>query len=108
MQMKRMGGVGLFAKSCLTLCDPWTVVAHQASRSMGFSRQEYRGGLPFPSRGDLPHPGIDAVSLLSPELASGFLPRGPLEAHVFTHLWSTDCQQDATLQCMESRRVGHG
>ena len=36
---------------------PWTV-AHQAPPSMGFSRQEYWSGLPFPSPGDLPHPGI--------------------------------------------------
>ena len=36
---------------------PWTV-AHQAPPSMGFSRQEYWSGLPFPSPGDLPNPGI--------------------------------------------------
>ena len=36
---------------------PWTV-AHQAPLSMGFSRQEYWSGLPFPSPGDLPKPGI--------------------------------------------------
>ena len=36
---------------------PWTV-AHQAPLSMGFSRQEYWSGLPFPSPGDLPNPGI--------------------------------------------------
>ena len=36
---------------------PWTV-AHQAPLSMGFSRQEYRSGLPLPSPGDLPNPGI--------------------------------------------------
>ena len=36
---------------------PWTV-AHQASLSMGFSRQEYWSGLPFPSPGNLPNPGI--------------------------------------------------
>ena len=36
---------------------PWTV-AHQASPSMGFSRQEYWSGLPFPSPGDLSDPGI--------------------------------------------------
>ena len=35
---------------------PWTV-AHQAPLSMGFSRQQYRSGLPFPSPGDLPNPG---------------------------------------------------
>ena len=37
------------AQSCLTLCDPWTV-ARQAPLSMGFSRQEYWSGFPFPSR----------------------------------------------------------
>ena len=40
---------------------PWTV-AYQASLSMGFSRQEYWSGLPFPSPGDLPDPGIDPRS----------------------------------------------
>ena len=35
------------AQSCPTFCDPW-IVAHQAPRSMGFSRQEYWSGLPFP------------------------------------------------------------
>ena len=40
---------------------PWTV-AHQASPSMGFSRQEYWSGLPFPSPGDLPDPGIEPRS----------------------------------------------
>ena len=55
------GGGGLFAKSCPTLATPWTV-AHQAPLSMGFSRQEYWSGLPFPSPGDLPHPGIKCRS----------------------------------------------
>ena len=50
-------GSGLVAKSCLTLAIPWTV-AQQAPPSMGFSRQKYRSGLPFPSPGDLPDPGI--------------------------------------------------
>ena len=49
------------AQSCLTLCDPWTL-AHQAPPSMGFSRQEYWSGLPFPSPGDLPDPGIEPRS----------------------------------------------
>ena len=39
----------------------WTV-AHQASPSMGFSRQEYWSGLPFPSPGDLPNPRIEPGS----------------------------------------------
>ena len=40
---------------------PWTV-AYQAPPSMGFSRREYWRGLPFPSLGDLPDPGIEAGS----------------------------------------------
>ena len=40
---------------------PWTIT-HQASLSMEFSRQEYRSGLPFPSPGDLPNPGIEPRS----------------------------------------------
>ena len=47
-------------------------VAHQASLSMGFSRQEYWRGLSCPSPGDLPKPGIKPASLLSPEFAGGF------------------------------------
>ena len=43
---------------------PWTV-AHQAPLSMGFSKQEYWSGLPFPSPGDLPHPGTESESLTS-------------------------------------------
>ena len=42
------GGGALVTKSYLTFVTPWTV-AHQASLSMGFSRQEYWSGLPFPS-----------------------------------------------------------
>ena len=48
-------------KSCPTLCYPVTV-AHQAPPPMGFSRQEYWSGLPFPSPGDLPDPGIEPRS----------------------------------------------
>ena len=52
--------VRLFATS-------WTV-AYQASPSMGFSRQEYWSGLPFPLPGDLPNPGTEPVSAVSPAL----------------------------------------
>ena len=55
--MKSLSCVRLFA-------TPWTV-AYQAPLSMGFSRQEYWSGLPFPSPGDLPDPGIEPRS---PEL----------------------------------------
>ena len=63
--------------SCVQLfAIPWTV-AHQAPPSMGFSRQEYWNGLPFPSPGDLPDPGIELASLTSPSLAMGSLPPAP-------------------------------
>ena len=52
-----MFGGGLFTKLCPTLVTPWTI-ARQASLSMGFSKQEYWSGLPFPSPGSLPDPGI--------------------------------------------------
>ena len=48
------------AQSCLTLCNPMDV-ACQASLSMEFSRKEYWSGLPFPSPGDLPDPGMELV-----------------------------------------------
>ena len=51
----------LIAKSCLTLATPWTV-ARQAPLSMGFPKQEYWSGLPFPSPGDLLNPGIEPRS----------------------------------------------
>ena len=41
---------------------PW-IVAHQAPLSMGLPRQDYWSGLPFPSPGDLPNPGIEHRSL---------------------------------------------
>ena len=41
---------------------PWTVACHAPRRSMGFSRQEYWSGLPFPSSEDLPNPGIEPWS----------------------------------------------
>ena len=53
-QVKSLSRVRLFA-------TPWTV-AYQAPPSMGFSRQEYWSGLPFPSPGDLPDPGIEPKS----------------------------------------------
>ena len=61
--VKLLSRVQLFA-------TPWTV-AHQAPPSMEFSRQEYWSGLPFPSPGDLPDPGIKPRSL---ELQADALP----------------------------------
>ena len=56
-----MCAVCLVAQSCPTLANPHTV-ACQASLSMGFSRQEYWSGLPFPSPGDLLNSGIEPGS----------------------------------------------
>ena len=63
--------VGLMLSRVWLFATPCTVV-RQASLSMEFSRQEYRNGLPFPTPGDLPNPGIELASLASPALAGGF------------------------------------
>ena len=65
--MKSFSHVQLFGNS-------WTI-AYQAPLSMEFSRQEYWSGLPFPSPGDLPDPGIE---LRSPTLQADTLPSEPL------------------------------
>ena len=62
--LSRFSHVQLFA----TL---WTV-ACQVPLSMGFSRQKYWNALPCLSPGDLPDPGIEPMSLMSPALAGGF------------------------------------
>ena len=63
-------GGGLVAKSRPTLVTPWTI-ACQALLPMVFSRQEYWSGLPFPSSGDLPNPGLEPGS---PTLQEDSLP----------------------------------
>ena len=60
------------AQLCL-FATPWTI-AYQATLSMGFSRQEYWSGLPFPSPGDLPNPGIEPES---PSLPGRFFTAEP-------------------------------
>ena len=64
---------------------PWTV-AHQAPPSMGFSRQEYWSGLPFPSPGDLPDPGFELVSSM---LQVEDLPSEP--PGMFSHTIKNSC-----------------
>ena len=66
VKVKSFSHVRLFA-------TPWTV-AYQAPPSMGFSRQEYWSGLPLPSPGDLPNPGIKPGS---PTLQADALPSEP-------------------------------
>ena len=54
---------------------PWTI-ARQAPLSTGFSSREHWSGLPFPPPGDLPDPGKECTSLMSPALAGGFFTTG--------------------------------
>ena len=70
----------LFSRVWL-FATPWTV-ACQALRSMGLSRQEYWSGLPFPTPGNLPKPGMEPASLMSPVLAGFFTSSTSWEATV--------------------------
>ena len=72
VKVKSFSRVGLFA-------TPWTV-SHQAPVFMEFSRQEYWSGLPFPSPGDLPDPGIEPGS---PALEADALPSEPQGSPIF-------------------------
>ena len=70
----------LVAKLCPILCNP--MVACQAPLSMGFSRQEYWSGLPFPSPGDLPYPGIKpAFPTLAGRFSTTETPGKPIVYH---------------------------
>ena len=51
-------------QSCLTHATLWTI-AHQALLSMAFSKQEYWSGLPCPSPGDIPDPGVEPTCHIS-------------------------------------------
>ena len=83
--MKLLSHVRLFA-------TPWTV-ANQAPLSMGFSRQQYWSGLPFPSPGNLPDPGMEPGS---PALQVDALPSEPpgksFNPHVH-NVTSSTCNQ---------------
>ena len=76
VKLKSLGRVRLFA-------TPWTV-AYQALPSMGFSRQESWSGLPFPSPGDLPDPGIKPGS---PALQADALPSEPPGKPQWSIMW---------------------
>ena len=80
VKVKSLSHVQLFA-------TPWTV-AYQAPRSMGFSRQEYWSGLPFPSPGDLPNPGIEPGS---PALQTDALPSEPKCSYILYQLLLFSC-----------------
>ena len=69
VRVRMLSPVQLFA-------TPWAVTP-QAPLPMGFSRWEYWRGLPLPPPGDLPRPGIEPVSLVSPALEGGFFTTAP-------------------------------
>ena len=88
--------IATFETTCTHVCTlshsvvfdsatPW-MAAHQAPLSMGFSGQGYWSRLPFPPPGDLPDPGIEPGSLLSPALVGGILTTSTIwEAHKCTN-----------------------
>ena len=77
-----LGGEGESLSPLWLFATLWTV-AHQAPLSMGFPKQEYWSGLPFPLPGDLPNPGIQPMSLVSSALTDGFFNTAPPGSHYF-------------------------
>ena len=75
----------LLNKSRPTPCDPMDCVAHQASLSMDFSRQEYWSRLPFPPSETLPEPRLKLMSIASPALAGGLFTTVP-PGNTLTHM----------------------
>ena len=67
------GGGGSVAQWCPTLVTPWPVT-WQSLLSVGLPKQENWSGLPFPSPGDLPNPGIEPMSPVVPALQADSLP----------------------------------
>ena len=87
----------LVTQLCPTLCDPMNYIAHQAPQSMEFSKQEYWSGLPFPSPGDLPGPGIQSRS---PALQAKSVPSEPLD---FTLNVMEICWRILSLRVIQSK-----
>ena len=74
--------INILISLCVLSCFS-SVWACQAPLSMGFSRQEYYSGLPCPPPGDLPDPGIEPESLMSPALVSRFFTTSALIATTY-------------------------
>ena len=68
-------------------------VDHQVPPSMEFFRQEYWSGLPFPTPGDLPDPGMECESLVSPVLAGDSIPM-----HLLGSYWGPLMDRDLAVQ----------
>ena len=89
---------------------PW-MVALQAPLTMEFSRQEYRGRLPFHTPGDLPDSGIKLVFLASPALAGGFFTTAPPGKPVYVYMYVYICihihTQCSIVQLLKRRKFCH-
>ena len=100
--IRRLKGLAVlqFPRACMLsrfsrvhlFVTPWTV-AHQAPLSMGFSRQEYWRGLPFPPPGNIPNPGFEPVCTFSISCTGRQVPAStPWEALQFSwHLFTEYC-----------------
>ena len=81
------------ASLCLTLCD--LVVCNPPGSSVpGIFSQEYWSGLPLPSPGDIPDPGIELVSPVSPALAGGFSTEPPGKPHMTPQFYNEVSAQE--------------
>ena len=83
-------------QSCRFFAAPWTVPC-QAPLPMEFSRQEYWNGVPFPTPGDLPDPGMEPAFLVSPALAN--------RALITSASWEI---QEFNIYCIRQCRLGFG
>ena len=92
--MKSLSCVQLFA-------TPWTV-AYQAPLSMEFSRQEYWSGLPFPSPGDLPDPGVEPGLPHCRQTLYHLSHHWPLGKCKFKLLWNNTAHLFSSVQCSRS------
>ena len=99
MHAKSLSRVQLFVTQ-------WTV-ACQAPLPMGFSRQEYWGGSPCPPPGDVPHPGIETVSLMSPTLQAGSLPLAPPGKRTCKLLIFSSVQSLSPVQLFQPQGLQH-
>ena len=106
LSLSQGGGAGVFAavstllwRSCSVVSDICNPIdcSHQAPLFMGFFRQEYWSGLPCPPPGDLPNPGTELPSLMSPSWADGFSATSTTwEAHVYSALCYTLASWEVT------------
>ena len=92
---------GISNTSCCQVSETLWTAACPVPLSMGFSKQEYWGGLPCLHPGDLPNPGIEPTSLMSPVLMGGFFTTNAYSFFLILHLpWRRKWQPTpSTLAC---------